>query len=66
MLIATIDFMKAFHSISHNSVWDAFKTCGVEQEYISFLKKTVQRPRSNSSDCQRERYVRDQKEDQAG
>ena len=39
MWIATIDFMKAFDSITHNSPWDALKTCGIEHEYISFLKR---------------------------
>ena len=38
MWTATIDFMKAFDSISHNSTWNALKTCGIEQEYISLLK----------------------------
>ena len=38
MCVATIDFMKAFDSITHNSIWDALKTCGIEQEYTSLLK----------------------------
>ena len=33
------DFMKAFDSITHNSIWDALKTCGIEHEYINFLKR---------------------------
>ena len=39
MWIATVDFMKAFDSINHNSVWNALKTCGIEQEYISLLQR---------------------------
>ena len=39
MWIATIDFMKAFGSIKHNFFWDAFKTCGIEHEYINLLKR---------------------------
>ena len=39
MWIATIDFMTAFDSINHNSIWEALKTCGIEHEYISFLKR---------------------------
>ena len=39
MWIATIDFMKASDSISDNSIWNAFNTCGIEQEYISLLKR---------------------------
>ena len=32
MWVATIDFMKAFDSISHNPIWDALKTCSIEHE----------------------------------
>ena len=39
MWIATIDFMKAFDSINHNSIWNAIKTCRIEKEYISLLKR---------------------------
>ena len=39
MWIATIDFMKAFDSVNHNSLKDALKTCGIEHEYISLLKR---------------------------
>ena len=37
--IATIDFMMASDSTNHNSFWDAVKTCGIEHEYISLLKR---------------------------
>ena len=40
MWVATNDFMKAFDSITHNSFWNALKTCGIEQEYISLLKRS--------------------------
>ena len=36
---ATIDFMKAFDSITHKSIWNALKSCGIEHDYISLLKK---------------------------
>ena len=39
MWIATIDFTKAFDSITHKSIWNAFKSCGIEHDYISLLKK---------------------------
>ena len=39
MWIATIDFMKAFDSINHNSTWKAHNSCGIEQEYLSFLTR---------------------------
>ena len=38
MVIATIDFMKAFDSITHNSIWDALKSCGIEHDYIRILR----------------------------
>ena len=37
--VATIDFMKAFDSVTHNSIWDALKSCGMKHEYINFLKR---------------------------
>ena len=39
MWTATVDFTKAFDSISHKSVWDALKSCNIDHAYISFLKK---------------------------
>ena len=39
MWTATVDFMKAFDSISHKSFWEALKSCNVDHEYVSFLKK---------------------------
>ena len=39
MWIATIEFMKAVDSTNHNSRWGALKTCGIEHEYISVLKR---------------------------
>ena len=31
--------MKAFDSITHKSIWDAVKSCGVEHDYMHLLKK---------------------------
>ena len=39
MWIATIDFTKAFDSITHRSIWKALKSCGIHHEYISLLDK---------------------------
>ena len=39
MWVATIDFMKACDSVTHNSIWDALKFCGIEQEYMNLLKR---------------------------
>ena len=39
MWTATVDFTKAFDSISHNSFWEALKSCNVDHEYVSLLRK---------------------------
>ena len=39
MWTATVDFMKAFDSISHNSIWEALLFCNVEHGYVCLLKK---------------------------
>ena len=39
MWAATIDFMKAFDSITPKSIWSALKSCDIEHDYIHFLKK---------------------------
>ena len=39
MWTATVDFTKAFDSISHNSFWEALKSCNVDHEYVSLLTK---------------------------
>ena len=36
---ATIDFTKPFDSITQKSIWKALKSCGIEHDYISLLKK---------------------------
>ena len=39
MWTATVDFMKAFDSISHNSIWEALKSCSVDHGYVCLLRK---------------------------
>ena len=39
MWTATVDFSKAFDSISHKSIWEALKSCNVDDGYISLLRK---------------------------
>ena len=39
MWTVTVDFTKAFDSITHKSIWDALKYCNIEHDYISLLKK---------------------------
>ena len=36
--VATVDFMKAFDSISHKSLWKALEHFGIEPQHISLLK----------------------------
>ena len=39
MWTATVDFTKAFDSVSHKAIWEALKSCNVDHEYISLLRK---------------------------
>ena len=39
MWTATIDFMKAFDSITHKSIWNALNSCGIKHDCISLLEK---------------------------
>ena len=39
MWTATVDFSKAFDSISHSSLLEALKSCNVHHEYVSLLRK---------------------------
>ena len=39
MWTATVNFTKAFDSISYNSIWEALKSCNVDHEYVSLLRK---------------------------
>ena len=40
MWTATVDFTKAFDSITHKSIWKALSSCSINHEYISLLKKS--------------------------
>ena len=51
MWTATVDFTKAFDSISHKSIWEALKSCNVDHGYISLLRKIHR-------DRRREQHVR--------
>ena len=39
MWVATVDFMKAFDSTSHQSSWKALEKCGIASNHISLLKR---------------------------
>ena len=39
MWVATVDFMKAFDSRSHQYLWKALEMCGIESHYINLLRR---------------------------
>ena len=39
MWVATVDFMKAFDSLSHHSLWKSLEKCGIESHYIRLLRR---------------------------
>ena len=45
MWTATVDFMKAFDSISHNSIWEALKSCNIDHDYINLPEEDIRRPK---------------------
>ena len=47
MWTATIDFTKSFDFITHKSIWNELKSCGVEHDYISLLKKIYRDQRAS-------------------
>ena len=65
MWTATVDFMKAFDSISTNSIWEALLSCNVEHGYVCLLKN-LQRSEGISADRRRERNFRYPKRLQTG
>ena len=65
MWTATVDFMKAFDSISHNSIWEALLSCNVDHGYVCLLKK-LQRSDGISADRRREWNFRYPKRLQTG
>ena len=53
MWTPTVDFTKAFDSISHNSIWKAILSCNVDHGYVCLLKN-LQRSEGVSADRRRE------------
>ena len=39
MWLATIDIVKAFNSITYDSIWKALETCGMEQHCINLVRR---------------------------
>ena len=53
MWTSTVDFTKAFDSISHKSIWEALKSCNIDHGYISLLRKIYRDQESNIFDIQK-------------
>ena len=66
MWTATVDFTKAFGPITHKSIWDALKSCNIDHDYISLLKKIYRDQKAYVQTDGREQHFRDQKRNQAG
>ena len=58
MWTATVDFTKAFDSISHKSIWEALKSCNIDHEHISLLRK-IYRDQKASVQTDEESYIVD-------
>ena len=57
MWTATVDFTKAFDSISPKSIWEALKSCNIDHEHISLLRK-IYRDQKACTDRRREQHFR--------
>ena len=49
--------MKAFDSISHQSLWKSLEKCDIESHYICFLEDFIHGTERNSLNGQRKRHV---------
>ena len=49
MWVATVDFMKTFDSISHQSLWKVLEKCGIESHYICFLRRLYEEQKGTVS-----------------
>ena len=56
MWTATVDFTKAFGSITHKSIWKALKSCNIDHDYISLLRK-IYRDQKASVQTDEERNI---------
>ena len=65
MWFATIDFIKAFDSISHHSIWKVLEICGIEQHYISLLRRLFTDQQATVLTDKESDKIRDQEEDKA-
>ena len=56
MWTATVDFIKAFDSISHNSIWEALLSCNVDHGYVCLLKNFTKIRRHQCRQTKRVKY----------
>ena len=61
MRTATIDFTKAFDS-THKSIWNALKSCGIKNDYISLLIKIYKDQKASVQTDERATCSRSRKE----
>ena len=66
MWTATVDFMKAFDSISHNSIWEALLSCNVDHGYVCLLVKFTKIRRHQCRQTKRVKFSISKKRLQAG
>ena len=64
--IATVDFIKAFDSTSHQSLWKALEKCGIESQYISVLRRAIRGTQRDSLNGQGKRHVGDKEGNETG
>ena len=64
MWTATVDFTKAFDSITHKSIWKALKTCDIKHDYISLLKKIYRDQKASVQTDEESNMLRDPKMNQ--
>ena len=66
MWTATVDFTKAFDSICHKSIWDALKSCNIDHEYVSLLRKTHKDQKASVQTDEESNIFDNQKESKQG
>ena len=62
MWTATVDFTKAFDSISHKSIWKALKSCNVDHEHVSLLRKNTETRRLRYRQTKRAKFSTSRKD----
>ena len=63
---ATIDFMKAYDSIIHNSICDALEACGIDHQNINLLKRRYKNKKATVMTDKESDMFEIKKRDQAG